>query len=127
MVVQFLSIHLLMEGDSCAITTMTHHCWISFVVDFSALGTNTLISSKWPPDDYTRTYMASRVTNVVFDTKGIVRLPNYAELQEVSSYLISTTPTSIKAGYFELFNFWTKENLLLDLATNRQSVWPMKK
>jgi len=73
---------------------------LDFVVDFSASGTNKINSYEWPPDYYARTYMASRMTNVVYDTKGIIRLPNYAELQEVSGYLNSTTPTQIKAGYF---------------------------
>jgi len=103
---------------------------LDFVVDFRDSATSEPRSSGWPPNDnvmgnYVRTYMASRITNVVFDTKGVIRLPNYAELQEVSSYLTSTTPTPIKAGYFEFF--WDKKSLLLDLATNRQSVWPIEK
>ena len=99
---------------------------LDFVVDIDASGTNVLNSPKWPPDDYARTHMASRMTNVGFETKGIVRLPNDAELQEVVSYLNGTTATSTKAGYFDFFFFGTKQ-LLLDLATNRQSVDPMWK
>ena len=109
---------------------------LDFVVDFRDSATNELRSSGWPPNDngmgdriglgdYTRTYMASRMTNVVYAPKGIVRLPNYAELQEVSSYLTSTNSTPIKAGYFKFFG--SKESLLLDLATNRNSVWPTTK
>ena len=71
--------------------------------------------------------MASRLTNVVFNAKGVVRLPDYSELQEVSSYLTSTTAGSVKGGYFDCFNFWTKQLLLLDLATNRASLWPIVK
>jgi hypothetical protein len=105
---------------------------LDFVVDFRDSATNELRSSGWPPNDkvmgdYLRTYMASRITNVVFNTKGFVRLPNYSELQEVYSYLKSTTPTPTKAGYFYLLNFGEKEGLLLDLATNRQSAWPTEK
>jgi len=100
---------------------------LDFVVDFSARGTNTPNSSPWPPDDYTRTYLASRITNVVMNTKGIVRLPTYAELREVSNYLTGENPAAVKAGYFQLLDFGTKEGLLLDLATNRQSVWPTTK
>jgi hypothetical protein len=105
---------------------------LDFVVDFRDSATNELRSSGWPPNDkvmgdYVRTCMASRITNVVFNTKGFVRLPNYSELQELSSYLKSTTPTPTKAGYFDLLNFGEKEGLLLDLATNRQSAWPTEK
>jgi hypothetical protein len=103
---------------------------LDFVVDFRDSATSEPRSSDWPPNDnvmgnYVRSYMVSRITNVVFDTKGVVRLPHYAELQEVSSYLTSTTPSQIKAGYFEFF--WAKKRLLLDLAANRQSVWPTEK
>lgn len=97
---------------------------LDFVVDFSASATNEPSSFSWPPDNYARTYMASRITNVVFETKGIVRLPTYAELHEVSGYLTGTNQAQIKAGYFF---FGSKESLLLDLATNRQSVWPLAK
>ena len=100
---------------------------LDFVVDFSTPGTNAPNSSQWPPDDYTRTYMASRITNVVLNTKGIVRLPTYAELREVSNYLTGENPAAVKAGYFQSLDFGTKEGLLLDLATNRQSVWPTTK
>lgn len=100
---------------------------LDFVVDFRDSATNEPRSSGWPPNDnvmgnYVSTYMASRMTNVVFNTKGIVRLPTYAELHEVSGYLNGTNQAQIKAGYFDFFG--SKESLLLDLATNRQSVWP---
>jgi hypothetical protein len=105
---------------------------LDFVVDFRDSATNGPRSSGWPPNDnvmgnYVRTCMASRITNVVFDTQGIIRLPTYAELQEVSSYLTNTAPNPIKAGYFQLIASDTKKDLLLDLATNRQSVWPTAK
>jgi hypothetical protein len=103
---------------------------LDFVVDFRDSATNEPRSSGWPPNDnvmgnYVRTYMASRMTNVVLNTKGIVRLPTYAELHEVSGYLTGTNQAQIKAGYFNFFG--SKESLLLDLATNRQSVWPLAK
>ena len=103
---------------------------LDFVVDFRDSATNEPRSSGWPPNDnvmgnYVSTYMASRMTNVVFNTKGIVRLPTYAELHEVSGYLTGTNQAQIKAGYFDFFG--SKESLLLDLATNRQSVWPLAK
>ena len=103
---------------------------LDFVVDFRDSATNEPRSSGWPPDganmgSYVRTYMASRITNVVYDTKGVVRLPNYAELREVSDCLTGKNPAAVKAGYFQLLEFRTKERLLLDLATNRQSVWPV--
>ena len=74
--------------------------------------------------------IAKRATNVVMDTKGFVRLPNYSELQEASSNLMSLTPWQFKttlfpSGDFGIYRFyWTKEDLLSELATNRNSVWP---
>ena len=98
---------------------------LDFIVDFGASATNKLSSDEWPLDGYVRTYMASRITNVVFETKGVVRLPNFEELQEVSSYLSSKTPGPTKACYLNYFN--RHKSLLLDLATNRQSLWPLTK
>ena len=108
---------------------------LDFVVDFRDSATNESRSSGWPPNDigegneiglgnYTKTHMASRIPNVVFETRGFVRLPNYAELAEVRSYLTATNSTHTKAAYF---SFWSKESLLLDLDANRKSVWPIKK
>lgn len=106
---------------------------LDFVVDLRDAATNGSRSFGWPPNDigtgeriglgdYVRTYMASRITNVVFETKGFVRLPDYSELAEVRSYLAATGSTQTKAAYFNLFS---KEAVLLDLATNRNSVWPL--
>src|SRR6185312_10951939 len=99
---------------------------LDFVVDFQDSATNESRSSDWPPNDkimgdYTRTYMESRITSMVLETKGFVRLPNYAELAEVRSYLTATNSTQTKAVYFNFL--WSKEMLLLDLAANRNSVW----
>jgi hypothetical protein len=100
---------------------------LDFIVDFRVSNTNELNSPKWPSDNELRANLARMATNVVFDTQGIIRLPTYAELQEVSSYLTNTTPSPIKAGYFQLITSGAKTDLLLDLATNRQSIWPMAK
>ena len=105
---------------------------LDFVVDFRDSATNEPRSFGWPPDDnamgnYVRTYMASRITNIVFNTKGTVRLPTYAELREVSDYLTGKNFTSVKVGYLQSLSFREREGLLLDLATNRQSVWPLVK
>src|SRR5260221_1691866 len=48
-----------------------------FVVDLMPSATNAPVSSGWPPNDYLRGYMAGRITNVVMNTKGLVRLPNF--------------------------------------------------
>jgi len=64
------------------------------------------------------------------ETKGFVRLPDYSELQEASSNLMSLTSwqlkrTSFPSGDFGIYRFyWKKEELLSGLATNRSSVWP---
>jgi hypothetical protein len=99
---------------------------LDFVVDFNGSATNQLDSSQWPLDNELRIQLARMATNVVFDTKGIVRLPSCAELQEVSSYLTGTSPISVKAAYFDFLPYWDKDGLLLDLATNRSSNWPTK-
>jgi hypothetical protein len=101
-----------------------------FVVDLSASGSNAPNSFKWPTDDYIRAYMASRASNVVIETKGFVRLPNYSELQEVSSNLVNLTSgqfkaTSFPCGDLGIYRFyWTKGKLLSELAADRKSVWP---
>ena len=101
-----------------------------FVVDFGASGTNVSHLSRWPSDDYVRTYLASRATNVVMKTKGFVRLPNHSELQEVSSNLANLTSTQFKetsfpSGDLGIYRFyWTKKDLLSELAPDRKSVWP---
>jgi hypothetical protein len=105
-------------------------CFLVFVVDFSSSSTKTVDSSGWPPDSYTRNYMASRSTNVVTDTIGYVRLPSFKEVQETSDYLTKLTPKQFKSmslpsidfGMYRLY--WPKDTLLACLATNRESVSP---
>ena len=100
-----------------------------FVVDFRASATNTP-QLTWPQAMDARNEMASRATNVVFNTRGLIRLPNCDELQEVSSYLASATPKQIEKASFPFcdlgiwWNYAGKDFLLLDVATNRQSPWP---
>jgi hypothetical protein len=101
-----------------------------FIVDLNATNTIALASDNWPKDDYAREHLASRATNVVMATKGIVRLPNYAELREVSGCLMSLTPSQLQTVSFP-FNdlglcrfYCTKDDLLKELNTNRTSVWP---
>lgn len=98
---------------------------LDFVVDFSG-STNERRVSGWPHDGYVMMNMEARMTNVVFDTRGTVRLPTDAELQEVSRYVVGKGLSSTQAGYFGLSGPWTKELLLLDLATNRTLGWPVK-
>ena len=70
-----------------------------FIVDLNASGTNGP-DSKWPLNDQLRAELACMATNVVFETKGVVRLPSYAELQEVSSNLASLTQNQFKTSSF---------------------------
>jgi hypothetical protein len=64
------------------------------------------------------------------ETTAAVRLPNYAELQEVSSNVAILTPLELKKASFPNFDlgiyrvYWTKEELLAVLQTNRQKLWP---
>ena len=94
---------------------------LDFVVDFGAINTNDTSSPKWPLDEQLR---ASKATNIVCDTKGTVRLPNYEEVQEVLAYVTSINPNGIKAGYLGIYNMGIKKCLLIDLATNREGLDP---
>jgi hypothetical protein len=104
-----------------------------FVVDLDASATNKLGSPDWPADERLRSNLAQGATNVVLETKGLVRLPTYAELQEVSGYLSRISSSELKATSFPFFDagiyrhYASKDYLLLDVATNRQSMWPLKK
>lgn len=96
-----------------------------FVVDLNPSATNVLQSPLWPSDDYVRTYIAGRMTNVVMNTKGIVRLPTYPELQEASSYLADSATGQLRDASFGVYNSrWPSQKLLSELATNRNNVWP---
>ena len=99
---------------------------LDFVVDFRDMTTNVLDSFQWPTDSYVREYLARRATNVVYDTAGSIRLPTCQEIQEVSDYLKGKGTAPIKAGYLSFIPFRDKESMLLDLATNRNNVWPIE-
>lgn len=99
---------------------------LDFVVDLNGSSSNN--STNWPLDGELRANLSRMATNVVYDAKGIVRLPNNAELQEVSNYLGSPNQMRANGGYFFLIHgSWDKKFLLLDLATNRDSIWPTEK
>lgn len=95
---------------------------LDFVVDFGSSATN---ARPWPVDGLFRGCTLGQVTNIVFDTEGVVRWPTDAELNEVTGYLEGTTSLHTKAAYFDAVGLGAKSGLLLDLATNRQSAWPM--
>ena len=102
-----------------------------FIVDFSAAGANVTNSPGWPPNDYTRKYLAERAPHVVMETKGSIRLPSYAEVQEASRSLMKLTPTQLETASFPscdlgLYRFYVPIDFLLrQLDTNRQSCWPL--
>ena len=85
---------------------------------------------KWPPDEYTRTYLAQRATNVIIEAKGLVRLPSLNEVKEASNNLANLTPRQLRATSFPCADFgiyrlyWPREKLLAALHTNRQNCWP---
>lgn len=93
-----------------------------FVVDLEPSATNFVQSPLWPSDDYLRNYIAGRMTNVVMNTKGVVRLPTYSELRETSSYLANPKAKNSSISVYSLH--WSKQFLLSELDTNRNSVWP---
>lgn len=100
-----------------------------FIVDFGSSRTNVMNTDKWPSDDWTRTSFAKWITNVCCDTKGVVRLPNYSELQEASSNLVSLTSWQRKTTSFPcrdlgfLRFYQSKEDLIYGLRTNRELAW----
>lgn len=102
-----------------------------FVVDLNATGTKAAGSSEWPPNGELRSFLEQGATNVVLQTKGMVRLPSYAELREITDYVSRATAGQIRTESLPYcdFGFYrhcvSKEFLLLDLATNRQSYWPL--
>lgn len=102
-----------------------------FVVDFDGPGTNASKPPLWPPDDYTRQVLEQRATNVVVNGKGLVRLPTYAEVREVSMNVKAWTPKQFKGASFPVldlgfcrFRTSDKQFVLRALDTNRHSVWP---
>jgi hypothetical protein len=106
---------------------------LTFVVDCEPRGTNAINLRPWPPDDYTREHLERRATNVVVNCNGVVRLPTYAEVQEVSSKVKAWTPQQLRAATFPGLDFGfcqfrssDKEFVLRLLDPNRNSVWPTK-
>jgi hypothetical protein len=103
-----------------------------FVVDCRTPETNAASQTLWPPNDYTRDYLARATTNVVIQSAGIVRLPSYDEVREVSHTISAWTPRQFKACCFPVNDigvFWfyfPKDFVLMALDTNRQSCWPAK-
>ena len=101
-----------------------------FVVDFNEPAIKPPNSTDWPYA-INNFLLSQRMTNVVMETKGLVRFPNCAELQEVSSYLRSLSSSQLKTCSFPTCDFGAyriyvaKEFLLADIATNRTSDWPI--
>ena len=106
---------------------------LTFVIDCAGSGPNPANQPQWPPDDYTRQVLEQRATNVVINSKGVVRLPTYSEVQEVSTKVKAWTPRQFKAASFPVvdlgfcqFRTFDKDFVLRAIDRNRQSVWPTK-
>jgi hypothetical protein len=97
---------------------------LDFVVEVGGSVTNKPNSDEWPRDGYVRGYLSSAITNFSIGTGVTIRLPNYDELGEVSSYVNNAMPSLTHAAYF--YRIEPKDSLLLDLATNRRACWPIK-
>jgi hypothetical protein len=101
-----------------------------FVVDLNTSAASVGASPPWPTDDYLRKYITRRMTKVVIEPKGTVRLPTYAELSEVTRNLSELKPAQLKATSFPQADFgfyrtyWPKEALLSEIESNRKSPWP---
>lgn len=99
---------------------------LDFVVDFRDSTNNPPNMSQWPPDSDVRECLTRGATNIVYNTRGSVRLPTYRELQEVSDFLNGKETVPIKAGYLNFMSIGSKKSILMDLATNRNSCWPLE-
>src|SRR5208337_4366780 len=101
-----------------------------FVLDFARSASSAAATPEWPSDAYVRGVLIAGATNVVTRTKGHVRLPGCAELQEVASQLSTISARKFRAASFPALDvgvyrgYWPREALLSALATNRQSCWP---
>jgi hypothetical protein len=101
-----------------------------FVVDFTPPEPSATNAADWPVDDYLRSHLAARATNVVIVTSGFARLPSRAELLEVSASLTRLSPGEFRARSFPAADlglyrgYWPKAALLSALATNRTAIWP---
>lgn len=125
-----LFIHAFADGKRFLCIDDDDTAVLVFVVDLGAAVTNKANYLGWPPDEYTRTHLARRATNIIIETKGQVRLPTYSEVREASSSLANLTPGKLKAASYPCADFgvyrfyWPKVALLNALDTNRRSVWP---
>ena len=101
-----------------------------FVVDCGFPKTNAPGQALWPPDSYTRDCLAGMMTNVVVQSAGMVRLPTYDEVSEVSSAVRTWTPKQFRSASFPAHNlgvykhYFPRDFVLNALDTNRQSCWP---
>ena len=98
----------------------------AFVVDLRASATNASKQAEWPSNDSNRAAFVSWATNVVLQTKGVVRLPSREELEEASSNLVSLTSVQFKNVSFPrrnigVYRFYaSQQSVLFNLRTDRQ-------
>ena len=104
---------------------------LAFVVDQRSSATNASNQVPWPPDEYTRKALEQGATNVVIKSKGVVRLPDYEEVQEVVSNVTAWTPKQFKAASFPVldlgfcrFHMSDKRFILKAIDPKRHSLWP---
>lgn len=101
-----------------------------FVVDLTGSPPSPAQLLDWPPNADTRQSLYIGATNVVLNTKGVVRLPLLSEVREAASYLTTLTQSELEAKSFSTLDFgfyrdtWPKKGLLEALDTNRQRTWP---
>jgi hypothetical protein len=101
-----------------------------FVVDLGSIAAGTSNAQAWPAHSYLREVLAQGATNVVLQTQGSVRLPSFAEAQEVSSNLTTLPISQLEARSFPFLDlgvyrsYWPKDRLIAALHPNRESCWP---
>jgi hypothetical protein len=101
-----------------------------FVVDFSTSAKSITNLPIWPSDLWTHNQFAQRITNVVMNTTGFVRLPQLAELLEVSSNVLQMSPSQYKKACIPCSDlglvrgYWPKDQMMKALRVDRGYAWP---
>ena len=100
-----------------------------FVVDFRSSAILIPRSYGWPTNEDQRNNMMHFMTNIVIETTGLVRLPDYSDLEEVSSNITTMTAwqltrSSIAFDDLGLYRAYaSRDDLLFWLDPNRHADW----
>ena len=100
-----------------------------FIVDFRTSAVPFPMSYGWPPYGNQINNMMYAMTNIVMETSGLVRLPNYSELEEVSNNLATMSSWQIKRSSIPFDDlglygtYASRDDLLFWINPNRNADW----